>query len=72
MNDLTFLNSIVNDLNCTICTYDSDYVLCGYNYENFEKALFRIVLYDDLDITLLTQSIFVDNHYRIYFKLNKK
>jgi len=68
MNDLDFLNSIVDDLNCTVSMYDDDYVLVGYDYENFEKALFRIILNDDLDVTLLTQNIFVDNSYRIYFK----
>ena len=68
MSDLDFLNSIVDDLNCTVCMYDDDYVLVGYDYENFEKALFRIILNDDLDVTLLTQNIFVDNAYRIYFK----
>ena len=67
MSDLDFLNSIVDDLNCTVSRYDDDYVLLGDNYENFEKALFRIVLNDDLDVTLLTQNIFVDNAYRIYF-----
>ena len=68
MNDLDFLNSIVDDLNCTVSMYDDEYVLVGYDYENFEKALFRIILNDDLDVTLLTQNIFVDNSYRIYFK----
>ena len=68
MSDLDFLNSIVDDLNCTVSMYDDDYVLVGYDYENFEKALFRIILNDDLDVTLLTQNIFVDNSYRIYFK----
>ncbi|MBQ8902358.1 MAG: hypothetical protein IJY87_04760 [Bacilli bacterium] len=68
MSDLDFLNSIVDDLNCTVSRYDDDYVLLGDNYENFEKALFRIILNDDLDVTLLTQNIFVDNAYRIYFK----
>ena len=68
MNDLDFLNSIVDDLNCTVSMYDDDYVLVGYDYKNFEKALFRIILNDDLDVTLLTQNIFVDNSYRIYFK----
>ncbi len=68
MSDLDFLNSIVDDLNCTVSMYDDDYVLFGYDYNNFEKALFRIVLNDNLDVTLLTQSIFVDNSYRIYFK----
>ena len=67
MSDLDFLNSIVDDLNCTVSMYDDDYVLVGYDYENFEKALFRIILNDDLDVTLLTQNIFVDNAYRIYF-----
>ena len=68
MNDLDFLNSIVDDLNCTVSMYGNDYVLVGYDYKNFEKALFRIILNDDLDVTLLTQNIFVDNSYRIYFK----
>ena len=68
MSDLIFLNSIVDDLNCTICMYDDDYVLVGYDYKNFEKAILRLVFNDDLDVSLLTQSIFVDNSYRIYFK----
>ena len=55
-------------MNCTVSMYDDVYVLVGFDYENFEKALFRIILNDDLDVTLLTQNIFVDNSYRIYFK----
>lgn len=67
MNDLQFLNILVDDLGCFVSMYDSDYVLFGYDYNNFELALFRIILHDDLDVTLLTDVIFVDNGFRVYF-----
>ena len=67
---IDFLTEICSYYDCFICSYIGDFVLFSKSKEELLSCLGHIEY--RIDIKLLTDVVYVDNEYRIYFMLKER